>query len=48
MPRRGDTQKAKNGKKAALQFLVGQVMKMSRGKANPQMAGEAIEKVIAE
>ena len=38
----------KNGKTAALQFLVGQVMKMSRGKANPKMAGEAIEKVIAE
>lgn len=38
----------KNGKTAALQFLVGQVMKMSRGKANPKMAGEAIEKVIAQ
>ena len=31
------------GKEAALQFLVGQVMRFSRGKANPQMAGEAIK-----
>ncbi len=38
----------KGGKKAALQFLVGQVMKMSKGKANPKMATEAIEKIISE
>lgn len=38
----------RGGKKAALQFLVGQVMKLSKGKANPKMAAEAIEKVIAE
>lgn len=36
----------KSGKKAALQFLVGQVMKLSRGKANPQMAGDAIERQL--
>ena len=36
----------KNGKQAALQFLVGQVMKLSKGKANPQMAAELIQKVI--
>ena len=30
----------KSGKEAALKFLVGQVMKESKGKANPQMAGE--------
>jgi aspartyl-tRNA(Asn)/glutamyl-tRNA(Gln) amidotransferase subunit B len=28
----------RGGKQAALQFLVGQVMKLSKGKANPQMA----------
>ncbi|NLE41857.1 MAG: hypothetical protein GX615_08515, partial [Lentisphaerae bacterium] len=38
----------KGGKKQALQFLVGQVMKLSKGKANPAMAGEAIAKAIAE
>ena len=32
----------KRGKKAALQFLVGQVMRLSRGKANPQMVGEML------
>ena len=31
------------GKKAALQFLVGQVMRMSKGKANPHLAAEAIQ-----
>lgn len=36
----------KGGKKAALQYLVGQVMKLSRGKANPAMAGEAIQKAL--
>ena len=30
------------GKEAALKFLVGQVMKLSRGKANPQLAAEAL------
>ncbi len=30
-------QQFKEGKTAVLQFLVGQVMKASRGKANPQM-----------
>jgi len=34
------------GKAAALQFLIGQVMKLSRGKANPQMAGELIRAAI--
>jgi aspartyl-tRNA(Asn)/glutamyl-tRNA(Gln) amidotransferase subunit B len=35
------------GKGAALQFLVGQVMKRSRGKANPQLARELLEKSLA-
>jgi len=33
----------KSGKEAALKFLVGQVMKESKGKANPQMAGEVLK-----
>ena len=32
------------GKDAALKFLVGQVMKLSRGKANPQLAAEALRR----
>ena len=32
----------RGGKQQALQFLVGQVMKLSRGKANPQMARDAL------
>ena len=35
------------GKKAALQFLVGQVMKASRGKANPGLAAQAIQRKLA-
>ena len=33
------------GKKPALQFLVGQVMKMSQGKANPKLAAETVERI---
>ena len=33
----------RGGKKQALQFLVGQVMKFSRGKANPQLAIQALK-----
>ena len=36
------------GKKASLQFLVGQVMKLSRGKANPKLAAEALLKILSE
>ena len=32
----------RNGKTAAAKFLVGQVMRLSRGKANPQLAGQMI------
>ena len=32
----------KSGKKAAAQFLVGQVMRLSRGKANPQVVGQIL------
>jgi aspartyl-tRNA(Asn)/glutamyl-tRNA(Gln) amidotransferase subunit B len=34
------------GKKESLQFLVGQMMKKTRGKANPQVAREIIEKEL--
>ncbi|HAL91680.1 MAG TPA: Asp-tRNA(Asn)/Glu-tRNA(Gln) amidotransferase GatCAB subunit B [Verrucomicrobia bacterium] len=34
------------GKEAALMFLVGQVMKLSRGKANPQLAAEALRQKL--
>ncbi|MBI2056532.1 MAG: Asp-tRNA(Asn)/Glu-tRNA(Gln) amidotransferase subunit GatB [Candidatus Sungbacteria bacterium] len=36
----------KKGKTASLQFLVGQMMKESRGKANPKLAGEIIKKLL--
>jgi len=36
----------KGGKKAALQFLVGQVMRFSRGKANPGMAAESLREKL--
>jgi len=36
----------REGKEAALQFLIGQVMRVSKGKANPQMAKELLIKKI--
>jgi len=36
----------RNGKSVALKFLVGQVMRLSQGKANPQMAGELLERKL--
>jgi aspartyl-tRNA(Asn)/glutamyl-tRNA(Gln) amidotransferase subunit B len=36
----------KTGKMAALNFLKGQVMKLSKGKANPALAGEILEKKL--
>ncbi len=36
----------KSGKEVALKFLVGQTMKESKGKANPQMAGEMLRKKL--
>jgi len=36
----------KNGEMKAIGFLVGQVMKLSRGKANPALAAELIKKQI--
>ena len=36
----------KKGKKNALTFLVGQVMKETKGKANPKMVNELLQKKI--
>ena len=36
----------KSGKAAALNFLKGQVMKLSKGKANPALAGGILEKKL--
>jgi aspartyl-tRNA(Asn)/glutamyl-tRNA(Gln) amidotransferase subunit B len=36
----------KSGKEAALNFLKGQVMKLSKGKANPAVAGEILAKKL--
>jgi aspartyl-tRNA(Asn)/glutamyl-tRNA(Gln) amidotransferase subunit B len=38
----------KAGKAAALNFLKGQVMKLSKGKANPALAGEILERRLKE
>ena len=35
------------GKQAAAQALVGQVMKLSRGKADPQLAGKLVAEKLA-
>jgi aspartyl-tRNA(Asn)/glutamyl-tRNA(Gln) amidotransferase subunit B len=42
----GPAEDFRNGKEAALNFLKGQVMKASRGKANPQMVGELLKKIL--
>ncbi len=39
-------QQLKEGKSTALNFLVGQVMKLSKGKANPQLVSEMIKKEL--
>ncbi len=36
------------GKEAAVKFLVGQVMKVTRGRANPQLVNESIKKKLEE
>ena len=35
-----------SGKETAAKFLVGQVMRLTKGKANPIMAGEIIAKIL--
>ncbi len=36
----------RNGKEAAMKFLIGQVMRASKGKANPQMASELLGRML--
>jgi len=36
----------RNGKKEALKFLVGQVMRATKGQANPQLANEELTKIL--
>ena len=38
----------RSGKKAAAKFLIGQVMRLSRGKANPQLVSELVEKQLGD
>jgi aspartyl-tRNA(Asn)/glutamyl-tRNA(Gln) amidotransferase subunit B len=38
----------KSGKTAAVKFLVGQVMKVTRGRANPQVVNELLDKKLAQ
>jgi len=38
----------KAGKEAALKFLVGQVMRATKGRANPALAGEMLQKKLGE
>jgi len=38
----------KNGKDNAISFLVGQMMKLSKGKANPKMANEILRRKLAK
>lgn len=42
----GPAQDFRQGKSAALNFLKGQVMKLSQGKANPALAGEILERKL--
>ncbi len=44
----GSVSDYKSGKKKALGFLVGQIMKATRGKANPQLANEILLKKLEE
>jgi len=41
-----EADKYKNGKEALLQFLVGQGMKETKGRVNPKLLGEALEKKL--
>ena len=42
----GPADDVRNGKENAINFLKGQVMKASRGKANPQLVGETLAKLL--
>lgn len=43
----GPEEDYRNGKEAVLNFLKGQVMKASRGKANPQLVGDLLKKILS-
>lgn len=38
----------KAGKEASLQYFVGQIMKLTKGSVNPQVAKEEVQKMIKE
>ena len=42
----GPADDVRNGNEKAINFLKGQVMKSSRGKANPQLVGETLTKLL--
>ena len=42
----GPSEDYRKGKEAALNFLKGQVLKASHGKANPQMVGDLLKKIL--
>ena len=44
----GPADDVRNGKENAINFLKGQVMKASRGKANPQIVGETLVKLLKD
>ena len=44
----GPADDVRNGKENAINFLKGQVMKASRGKANPQLVGETLAKLLKD
>ena len=44
----GPVQDFKNGKKAAAGFFVGQVMKLSKGKADPKLVGKIVQRRLAQ
>ena len=44
----GPVQDFKNGKKAAAGFFVGQVMKLSKGKADPKIVGQRVQRRLAQ
>ena len=44
----GPVQDFKNGKKAAAGFFVGQVMKLSKGKADPKIVGQIVQRRLAQ
>jgi aspartyl-tRNA(Asn)/glutamyl-tRNA(Gln) amidotransferase subunit B len=42
----GPVAEYKDGKEGAFNFLIGQIMKATRGKANPQLVNEVLRKQL--